>query len=284
MKPWGFCAGAILLASAALADVRYASFQSASLGNEVAVAVQLPPSYERSPRRRYPVVYVLHGLFESPDFWSRRGLSTALDRLWAAGGVPELIVVAVDGGNSFFVNAAGGRFEDLVTRDAIQWTEASYRAVPGREGRALWGVSMGGYAALRIAFIHPEAFIAVATHSAMLLEKMPAPGDGAGQWQMSAFRGVFGNPMDAGLWAANDPLVLAARADPKRAPALRFDCGQQDRYGLFRGNEALHRTLESRGVRHEFALYPGDHGYEYVLSVVVKSLRFLGDALTVRGH
>jgi S-formylglutathione hydrolase FrmB len=274
----------MLLACAASADVRYASFQSASLGHEVAVAVQVPPSYDRSPKRRYPVVYALHGLFESHDFWSRRGLSASLDRLWSTGGVPEFLVVAVDGGNSFFVNASGGRFEDLVTRDAIRWTEASYRVVPGRDGRALWGVSMGGYAALRIAFTHPEAFIAVATHSAMLLEKMPAAGDGAGQWQMSAFRAVFGNPMDAGLWAASDPLVLAAQVDPKIAPAVRFDCGQQDRYGLFRGNEALHGTLEARGVRHEFALYPGDHGYEYVLSVVEKSLRFLGDALRVRGH
>jgi S-formylglutathione hydrolase FrmB len=124
----------------------------------------------------------------------------------------------------------------------------------------------------------------VVTHSAMLLEKMPTAEDGAGLWQMNAFWSVFGKPIDAKLWAANDPLALAAMADPASVPALSFDCGQQDRYGLFRGNEDLHKELAAAGVRHEFALHPGDHGYEYVLSVFDKGLRFVTGALTVRGH
>ena len=271
--------GALLLAPAARAEVRYSSFHSASLGRDVAVVVQVPPSYHASPKRRYPVVYALHGLFESHAFWEKRGLAAALDGLWAKGNLPEFLVVGVDGGNSFFVNAPGGRYEDLVTRDLIAWAESQWRIVPGREGRALWGVSMGGYAALRIALAQPELYAAVATHSAMLLERLPAPEDGAGSWQMNAFWSVFGRPIDAKLWTANDPLALAARADPKAVPALSFDCGQQDRYGLFHGNEHLHEALEARGVRHAFALHPGDHGYEYVLSVLDRSLGFLGEAL-----
>jgi S-formylglutathione hydrolase FrmB len=283
-KASAFLFAVLLLAPAARAEVRYASFRPQSLGRDVAVAVQLPPSYAASPRRKYPVLYVLHGLFESHTFWERRGLAAALDRLWAEGALPEFVVVGPEGGNSFFVNAPGGRYEDLVTRDLPAWAEANYRILPGREGRGLWGVSMGGYAALRIAFTHPEAFQVVVTHSAMLLEKMPTAEDGAGLWQMNAFWSVFGKPIDAKLWAANDPLALAAKADPASVPALSFDCGQQDRYGLFRGNEDLHKELAAAGVRHEFALHPGDHGYEYVLSVFDKGLRFVTGALTVRGH
>ena len=52
------------------------------------------------------------------------------------------------------------------------------------------------------------------------------------------------------------------KVDPRAAPALYFDCGAQDRYGLFVGNEDLHRRLEKRGVSHDFALLPGDHGYD----------------------
>jgi S-formylglutathione hydrolase FrmB len=110
----------------------------------------------------------------------------------------------------------------------------------------------------------------------MLLEKIPAAEEGAGRWHMAAFSKVFGTPIDAALWTANDPLALAAKADPKGAPALYFDCGTEDRYGLFAGNRELHRRLEARGVAHEFGLYPGDHGYEYVHTVLDKSLRFLG--------
>jgi S-formylglutathione hydrolase FrmB len=199
--------------------------------------------------------------------------------MWEKKEIPEFIAVAVDGSNSFFVNGPAGAYEGLVTQDLIHEIEASYPVVPGRSGRALWGVSMGGYAALRIALKHPELFSAVATHSAMLLETAPKRGEGAGRWQMDAFLSAFGDPIDPALWAASDPLLLAERATPGGLPALYFDCGSQDRYGLFKGNELLHRKLEARGVPHDFALYPGDHGYDYVRSVLERSLRFVGRAL-----
>jgi S-formylglutathione hydrolase FrmB len=265
-----------LAAAPAAAEVRYATFSSPSLGKEVAYAVQLPPSYATATTRRYPVVYALHGLFESPGFWERRGLASMLDSLWQKGEVPEMVVVAVDGDNSFFVDGPAGRWEQMMSRDFVAHVESTYRVTPGRLGRAALGVSMGGYAALRMALARPDLFRAVATHSAMLLEKVPTAEEGAGRWHMAAFHKVFGDPIDAALWTASDPLALAAKADPKAVPALYFDCGTEDRYGLFAGNRELHRRLESRGVAHEFGLYPGDHGYEYVRTVLDKSLSFLG--------
>jgi S-formylglutathione hydrolase FrmB len=272
----------LLLAVPAAAEVRYGTFPSPSLGREVSYAVDLPPSYA-SGERRYPVLYVLHGLFESHTFWERRGLHTALERARERGEVPEFLVAAVDGGNSFFVNGPGGRFEDLVTRDLIAHVEATYRVRPGREGRALLGISMGGYAALRIALKEPRLYQAVSAHSAMLLQAIPNPAQGAGRWHMAAFNKVFGDPIDPALWAASDPLALAEKADPRTAPALYFDCGSEDRYGLYAGNEDFDRRLSARGIVHTFALHPGNHGYEYVLSVLDQSLRFAGEAWRDRG-
>ena len=269
----------LLAAAPAAAEVRYATFSSPSLGKDVAYAVQLPPSYATASTRRYPVVYALHGLFESPGFWERRGLAPMLETLWQKGDVPEMVVVAVDGDNSFFVDGPAGRWEQMMSRDFVAHVESTYRVIPGRPGRGVLGISMGGYAALRMALAHPDLFRAVATHSAMLLEKIPTTEEGAGRWHMAAFQKVFGTPIDAALWSANDPLALAAKADPKATPALYLDCGTEDRYGLFAGNRELHRRLEARGVAHEFGLYPGDHGYEYVHTVLDKSLRFLGRAL-----
>lgn len=271
-------AALLLLAAPGAAEVRYDSLRSPSLDREVRYAVDLPPSYPAGDRR-YPVLYALHGLFEGPSSWERRGLAVILQSLRERGEVPELLVVTVDGGNSFFVNAPDGRYEDLVTRDLIAHVESAFRVVPGREGRALLGISMGGYAALRIALSHPGLFCAVAAHSAMLLEKIPTREEGAGRWHMAAFHAVFGDPIDAARWTAADPLAWAERADPATAPALYFDCGSEDRYGLFVGNEDLHRRLGRRRVAHTFALHPGNHGYEYVRSVLDRSLRFVGDAL-----
>jgi putative tributyrin esterase len=260
------------------AEVRAGRFPSAALGRDVSYAVDVPPSYDQD-QRPYPVVYALHGLFESPGFWEGRGLSDALARLRARGGFADFVVVAVEGDNSFYVNGPAGRYEDVVTRDAIAHVERTFRVVPGREGRALFGVSMGGYAALRIAFTHPELYRAAAAHSAMLLEKPPTAEQGARGGQMAAFHRVFGDPIDASLWAANNPLDLAGKVDPKTAPALYFDCGSADRYGLAAGNSTLHQRLSERGIPHTFSLNPGDHGYEYVLAVIEDSLRFLSKAL-----
>jgi len=262
----------------AAAEVVEASFESAALGREVSYVVQLPDSYAAGTRR-YPVAYALHGLFESGGFLQRRGLVPLINEAVRRGELPEVIVVAVSGDNSFFVNGPAGRYQDLVTRDLVAEVESRWRVVPGRSGRVLLGVSMGGYAALRIAFSEPTLFAAVATHSAMLLRAAPTSAAGAGRWHMAAFYAAFGDPIDPALWSAADPLVLARAAPTRDLPALYFDCGSEDRFGLYDGNRELHRILESRGVAHEFALYPGDHGYEYVRSVLHRSLRFLGHAL-----
>lgn len=274
-------AAAVLAGAPLRAEVRTATMKSAALGRDVACVVHLPPSYAEGSKV-YPVVYALHGLFEGSGFWERRGLAALLDDLWARKAAPEFVLVAVDGGNSFFVNSALAAYEDLVTRDTIAYAEANYRVRRERAGRALFGVSMGGYAALRIALSHPDLYAAVATHSAMLLARPPRPGEGAGQHQQAAFARVFGEPPDLALWKANDPLEWAQRADPRKVPALSFDCGDHDRYGLGAGHEELHRRLQARAIPHEFALRPGDHGYDYVRSVLPASLAFLSKRLTAK--
>jgi S-formylglutathione hydrolase FrmB len=267
-----------LTASPLAAEVRQASFTSPALGREVRYVVDLPPSYDKSQARKYPVVYALHGLFEGSGFWEGRGLAAILAELRAKG-LAEFLVVAVDGGNSFFVNAKGGRYQDMLTQDLVAHIEATYRASTARTGRGLLGISMGGYGALNIAFKDPALVAAVATHSAMLLEQVPSADQGARRGQMAAFFNVFGDPIDLELWRANDPLARARGLDAKSAPALFFDCGAEDRYGLANGHRDLHKILEGGGVPHSFELPPGDHGYEFVRGRLEKSLRFLAERL-----
>ena len=271
---------AVVAASAggAMAEVRTGTFHSAALDKDVAYVVQLPPSYTPTSKP-LPIVYALHGLFESSQFWTRRGLAEILDGLWARHAVGEFVLITFDGGNSFFANSPLGRYEDLVTRDAMAFAESTFRVRKDRAGRALFGVSMGGYAALRIALSHPDLYAAVATHSAMLLSAPPRPGQGADPYQLAAFAKVFGEPPDLELWRDNDPLAWVDRADARAVPALSFDCGDHDRYGLDKGNQALHEKLLARKITHEFSHKPGDHGYEYVRSVLPGSLRFLSQRI-----
>lgn len=257
------------------------TFDSKALGGPVGLAVYLPQGYEASSAR-YPVIYALHGMFENASFWERRGLKAAYEDLIKAGIAPVAIVVAVDGGNSLFVNSPRGRYQDLVTQDLVEYVDDTYRTLARREGRALLGISMGGYGALDIAFSAPQTFGAVATHSAMLLSEIPTPQAGARGGQMRAFTGVFGEPVDVAMWKSKDPLEQAKSVGTKGLPALYFDCGSADRYGLVGGNQALHQTLESRKVPHEFGIYPGDHGYEFVRSVFARSLAFFKEKLATK--
>lgn len=262
-------------------SARAKTFQSAALGAAVTYVAYLPADYETS-KAAYPVIYALHGMFESSSFWERRGLEPLYNDLVKSGVAPNAIVITVDGGNNLFVNSTKGRYQDMVTKDLIEHVDKTYRTLAKREGRALLGVSMGGYGALHTAFTRPEVYAAVATHSAMLLTEIPTIEAGARGGQMRAFTGVFGEPPDPTIWKAADPLELAKTVDPKKVPALYFDCGGQDRYGLFKGNEALHTLLEGRRIQSEFSISPGDHGYDFVKSVFGKSLGFLKARLATK--
>ena len=254
---------------------------SRALGSQVTFAVYVPADYETS-QASYPVIYALHGMFENHAFLERRAVLPQFLDLVKAGTAPNAIVVTIDGGNNLFINSPKGKYQDLVTKDLVEHIDRNYRTIKRREGRALLGISMGGYGALNIAFTQPSLFGAVATHSAMLLSQIPTAEQGARGGQMRAFTGVFGEPVDAAAWKAADPLELAKTVDVKSLPALYFDCGSEDRYQLFNGNKALHETLEARKVPHEFGLFPGDHGYEYVHSVLSKSLAFLKGRLATK--
>ncbi len=257
------------------------TFDSKSLGAAVTFVAYLPADYETS-KMSYPVIYALHGMFENSAFLERRGLTPQIEDLVKAGTAPNAIFVTVDGGNNLFVNSTKGKYQDMVTKDLVEYIDKNYRTIARREGRALLGVSMGGYGALNIAFSHPEVFGVVATHSAMLLTEIPTLEAGARGGQMRAFTGVFGEPVDPAVWKADDPLELAKTVDAKKVPALYFDCGGQDRYGLFKGNEALHTILDSRKIANDFSISPGDHGYEFVKSVLPKSLAFLKKNLAAK--
>lgn len=149
-------------------------FSPALVGNRLgdsprrAVDVYLPPSYGSSPRRRYPVIYLLHGFDADQGWWStpRVSIRTAMDSLVAAGRVREAILVMPDAFNayagSFYVNSpTAGRWEDFVSRDLVRYVDGRYRTVAGPAARGVGGYSMGGYGAFTLAARHPDVFGAV---------------------------------------------------------------------------------------------------------------------------
>jgi S-formylglutathione hydrolase len=132
------------------------------------VSVYLPPSYHSQRRRRYPVLYVLHGYTDSDDRWfGLRGehfvnLPRAIDAAYEDGAA-EMIVVMPNAftkyqGSMYSSSATIGDWEAFVARDLVAYIDGHYRTITSRASRGLAGHSMGGYGTLRIGMKHPGVF------------------------------------------------------------------------------------------------------------------------------
>jgi len=125
--------------------------------------VFLPPSYHRQTRRRYPVVYALHGFFIGAEQWSQEiHVPQTIEGAFAQG-AHETIVVLPDSktlhnGSMYSSSVTTGDFEKFIARDVVAYMDAHYRTIPERRGRGLVGHSMGGYGAIRIGMKHAEVF------------------------------------------------------------------------------------------------------------------------------
>lgn len=133
-----------------------------------AVSVYLPPSYAKSPSRRYPVVYLLHGYTDSDEHWF--GLAgphfvnvpSAADGAFAAG-AHELIIVMPNAftryqGSMYSNSAVTGDWEGFVAHELVAYIDKHYRTLATRASRGLAGHSMGGYGTVRLGMKYPDVF------------------------------------------------------------------------------------------------------------------------------
>ena len=233
--------------------------------------VLLPPSYDKEPKRRYPILYFLHGLGDNERTLLNMGAINLVDDLRAQNKIGDFIIATPAGGRTFYVDTADGklRYSQFFVQDFMPFIEGKYRAAPGRSARAISGISMGGYGALRFAFARPDLFSAVSAESAALITQSPAEIDTASSAGplRSLFAPIFGSPIDVAHWEDNSPVVLAHRNRAQLARMdIYFNCGDQDDYGFEAGAQLLDKQLTRDHVAHEFHLYPGNHGVQYFLS------------------
>jgi S-formylglutathione hydrolase FrmB len=268
------------------------ALNSRILKHEVHYCVYLPASYDAGsttrPVQSYPVLYFLHGLGDNERTLFNSGGWTLLDDLRRQHKMGEFLIVAPEGGRTFYINSADGsvRYSDFFLQEFIPLIEARYRISKGRGNRAISGISMGGYGALRFAFSHPEMFSAVSAQSAALITESPqeldtAAKSGAPLGKLLAT--VFGSPIEVAHWKENSPFVLANRNQTElRRMAIYFNCGQDDNYGFEKGAAALHGQLQKEKVEHEYHPYPGDHSLSYFLDHFTEVMEFHSRAFGLR--
>ena len=276
------------ISAVAQSRIDCSALNSHILQQTVHYCVYFPPGYDAGaterPPRSYPVLYFLHGLGDNERTLFNSGGWTVLDDLRNRHKMGEFLIVAPEGRRSFYINSADGsvRYNDFFLQEFLPHIERKYRIRTGRTGRAISGISMGGYGALRFAFAHPELFSAVSAQSAALITESPQALDAAsktGAPLAGVLGAVFGKPINVPHWSNSSPFVLATRnAIALRKLAIYFNCGQQDNYGFEKGAAALHDELKKAGLKHEYHAYQGDHSLTYFLSHFAEVMEFHSSA------
>ncbi len=225
-------------------------FYSTTLLKACSMTVLLPDRAESDGDP--PLLYLLHGLSDDHTVWSRR---TSIERY--VHDMP-LIVVMPDGGRSFYCDAVRGpAYETHLIRDVVGFVDRFFQTVAERRARAIGGLSMGGYGALKLALQYPELFCSAHSHSGALDITLQEPETVRADLR-EEFPLIFGShPADG-----KDCLFgLADRADPDVLPALRIDCGTDD--SLLEANRRYHRHLDSLEIAHEYEELDGGHTWDY---------------------
>jgi enterochelin esterase-like enzyme len=242
---------ACALASPAIPATRIIDrwFVSHALGGRLGYEVYLPPGYASSGLR-YPVIYFLHGLPASDtSYRSVRFVERALDEI----GRPAILVVpqgarAGETDPEYVNHGAGDNWGDAIALELPRVVDAHFRTIPNRGGRALIGVSAGGYGAMHLALKHLAVFSVVESWSGYF-----HPTDPTGTKPLS-----LGSPDKDAKADVHEQLTATAAALRSEKTYIAFYVGRSDtRFAA--ENEQLNRELSSAGVPHLFRLYPGGH-------------------------
>jgi S-formylglutathione hydrolase FrmB len=222
---------------------------SPAVEGRLRLGIYLPSDYASS-NRRYPVVYFLHGLPASPT--SFRGADFLARALQASG--RKAIIVAPQGARDndsdpeYLDWGTGRNWETAITRDIVGYVDSHFRTIPQRRGRAIVGLSAGGYGAVILALHHLGAFSVVESWS--------------GYFHPTDPQGI--HALDLGSPAANanasaHAFVRTLRAAFARRPTyFAFYVGRGD--ARFRAeNERFARELDAARVPHVFRVYAGGH-------------------------
>jgi S-formylglutathione hydrolase FrmB len=248
------------------------TFHSKSLDREMRYRVLLPQGYSFGTQR-FPVLYLLHGLYGDYTDWTKQS------KLEDCAKPFPLIIVMPDAGDSWYTNSAtvpGDKFEDYITKDLIPEIDARFRTKPSHSARAIAGLSMGGYGAVKFALKYPQLFtfagsLSGAFDAALNLDiRVPEYRE-----KLLAVLGPDGDPTRP----ANDVFALAAQADASQLPYFYIACGTED--GFLPINRDFVSSLPDKKIAFEYHETPGDHSWDYWDRSVQELLRSLAKTLNL---
>ncbi len=266
-------------ARAQTGSVETVQFHSTLINAALPYNVILPPEYRAAKTTRYPVLYLLHGLGGHYSDWlTRTNIADYAARY-------RMIVIMPEGNDSWYTDSAtkpNDKYETYILRELIPDVQHRYRTIETRYGRAVAGLSMGGYGALKFGLKFPGTFIFAGSMSGVTeaaswttedLKDLKAIGD--------SLQPVFGPP-GSETRKANDLFELARGMNAARITALPyfyFDSGADD--FTAKSNQKFAELLWQKKIPHEYRQLPGNHNWAYWDQQVQEVLKIAAEKLRV---
>ena len=259
---------------AARSRVQEFKLSSNLTAREMPYRVILPVGYENSNEKTfYPVVYLLHGLTGHYDNWTNR------TKLAEYAAKYNFIIVTPEGGDGWYtdsVSAANDKYESYIVQELIPEIDKKFRTFADRNHRAIAGLSMGGYGAIKFGLKYPEKFVLVGSFSGALgIVALSSKSTAT----FPSIKNVFGED-ESPARKDNDIFRIVRESSSekiKALPFIYFDCGTED--FLFQSNRDFADLLIEKKVKHEFRQLPGGHTWTYWNNQVQEFLELSGKFL-----
>lgn len=216
--------------------------------------VFLPPCY--SPARKYPVLYLIHGTAFEFGGWVSDGVPRIADIRMTLGTLPRFIIVmpsadmrAGNAGKYSWTNGGKGSYGDYVVNELLPYIDGKYSTIATRDGRAIGGISRGGYWSIQIALSNPDKFSILGAHSPSITTKL------------------------VGVPAGFSMLSFAKSLDQIRSLRVWMDAGDSDwaRFDI----DKFSRDLKAQGLDgFQYSVGEGSHEDAYWSSRVSEYLTF----------
>lgn len=271
-------------------------FASASLKQDLAYLLYLPPGYNATGAAKYPVLYLLHGRGDRMAAWTN--ITADLDQLIVAGRISPVIAIMPDAPaskragyyiDSRFTGSAdkklppGEPVETAFTKDLIAHVDATHPTKADRAGRIVAGYSMGGYGALRYSLVHPELFGAAIVLSPAVYFPLPPPGSSTREF------GAFGNgtlTFDPEIYTALNYPALILAFTQRESPLLMFIAVGDDEHANVDPADASHdldyeaHTLYNRIrrvplIKSQFRIVDGGHNWGVWRPAFIEGLTYI---------
>ena len=216
------------------------SIPSSTPGVAYQFEVYLPPCYTSQPDRRYPVLYLIPGRTSGPETWINAGAAKAADAMIHAPEIPPFIIISTQDTDN---DPQAG---DIQTQ-LMPYIERTYRILPDRRYHAVAGGSLGGIAAYRIVFQHPDRFASLAMFGSGVEE-------------------VEKDKVHAWLAAISE----------KNKPRVFLNCGTEDPFMLDMAKLSI-SLLDEFHIPHTEIFTTGNHSYQYWSTNLQAFFRWLAE-------